>query len=108
MDIDDFLRHGNDHRELMTKFEQINALLHQLTDGDYLSLEVYMNNCNHLREQINRAMALTRNRDFEEYLIKNDTSLYYNLQSVMLAVRLLKNFLENIASTVKYSQLETD
>lgn len=103
MDINEFLKHGKSHRELMTKFEQVNVLLHQLTDGAYHSLDVYMNNCNHLREQINVAMALLREREFEDYLIHNDAALYYNLQSVMLAIQMLKNLLENLAGTMKRS-----
>ncbi|WP_255602779.1 MULTISPECIES: hypothetical protein [unclassified Pantoea] len=106
MDINEFIKHGKHHRELMTQFEQVNILLHQLTDGNYQSLDVYMNNCNHLREQINSAMGLLRNREFEEYLIQHDAALYYNLQSVMLAVQMLKNLLENLAGTMKRSVLE--
>lgn len=106
MDISKFLKHGDAHRELMTKFEQVNVLLHQLTDGAYHCIEVYMNNCNHLREQIGGAMALLRNREFEEYLMQNDAALFYNLQSVMLAVQMLKNMLENLAGTMKRSVME--
>lgn len=107
MDIDSFLRHGQKHREVMSQFEQINALLHQLTDGEYSSLDIYMNNCNHLREQVNQSMIILRDRDFEEYLIQNDAALYYNLQSVMLAVQFIKNLLENLANTMKRSVHET-
>ncbi|ORM71763.1 hypothetical protein [Pantoea rwandensis] len=107
MDINKFLIHGKDHRELMLRFEQMNMLLHQLTDGEYHSLDVYMNNCNHLREQVRIAMALLRNSEFEEYLIQNDAALFYNLQSVMLAVSMLKNFLENLSGTMRRSILES-
>ena len=107
MDIDGFLRHGQEHCELMNQFEQINALLHQLTDGEYSSLDIYLNNLNHLREQIGQSLTMLRNRDFEEYLMQNDTALFYNLQSVILAVQVLKNLLENLASTMKRPVYET-
>lgn len=106
MDINEFIKHGKQHRELMTHFEQVNIFLHQLTEGTYQSLDVYMNNCNHLRVQINSAMSLLGDREFEEYLIQHDAALYYNLQSVMLAVQMLKNLLENLAGTMKRSVLE--
>ena len=107
MDISEYIKHGDNHRTLMTLFEQVNVLLHQLTDGTYHSLDVYMNNCNHLRDKVNVAMNLLRVREFEEYLIQNDTALYYNLQSVMLAIQMLKNLLENLAGTMKRSVMVT-
>lgn len=107
MDINGFILHGDHHRELLGKFEQVNSLLHQLTDGAYHCLEVCMTNCNHLRELVNHAMAMLHNPDFEEYLIRNDAALYYNLQSVMLAVRMVKNMMENLAGTMRQSVLET-
>ncbi|ERK08996.1 MAG: hypothetical protein QM578_25085 [Pantoea sp.] len=107
MGINGFVKHGQRHHELVTEFEQVNALLHQLMDGMYSSLDVYLNNCNHLREQVNRALSLLKNREFTEYLIQNDVALYYNLQSVMLAVQLLKNLLDNLTGTMKRSLLET-
>lgn len=107
MDINEYLKHGENHRTLMTLFEQVNVLLHQLTDGTYYSLDVYMNNCNHLRDKVNAAMTLLREREFEDYLVKNDTALYYNLQSVMLAIQMLKNLLENLAGTMKCSVMAT-
>ena len=106
MDINAYLKHGTHHRDLMARFEQVNILLHQLTDGAYQDLDVYMNNCNHLREQVKGAMDLLRNRKFEEYLIENDAALFYNLQSVMLAVQILKNLLENMAGTMKCSVMQ--
>ncbi|HAU5563721.1 hypothetical protein VH86_09220 [Pantoea sp. BL1] len=107
MDINAFLKHGKSHRELMTRFEQMNMLLHQMTDGDYQSLDVYINNCNHLCSQINAAMTSLREREFEDYLMQHDPALFYNLQSVMLSVKMLKNLLENLAGTMKYSLLQT-
>lgn len=107
MDINGYLKHGRRHRELLGKFEQVNILLHQLSDGAYHCLEVYMNNCNHLCEQINAAMELLRDREFEEYLIHNDAALFYNLQSVMLSVQMLRNLLDNLAGTMKRSVLQT-
>ncbi|MDF7660677.1 hypothetical protein PUG81_17075 [Erwiniaceae bacterium L1_54_6] len=106
MDINAFLQHRQKHQELLTEFEQVNALLHQLMDGVYVSLDIYMNNCNHLREQVNRALALLRDREFADYLIQNDAALYYNLQSVMLSVQILRNLLENLSGTMKRSMLE--
>ncbi|MCA1179815.1 MULTISPECIES: hypothetical protein [unclassified Pantoea] len=90
----------------MARFEHINSLLLQLTDGSYNALDTYLNNCNHLREHINGAMSLLRERNFEEYIIENDAALYYNLQSVMLAMQMLKNLLENLAGTMKHSILQ--
>lgn len=106
MDIDGFMQHGQHHQELITQFEQVNALLYQLTDGRYQSLDVYMNNCNHLREHINQALALLRNREFEQYIIQNDGALYYNLRSVMLAIQIVNNLLGNLTGTMKRSVLE--
>lgn len=106
MDIDQFIKHGTQHRELITQFEQVNALLYQMTGGTYLSLDVYMNNCNHLNDKMNTVVVLLRNREFEQYLIQHDTALFYNLQSVMLAVQMLKNLLDNLAGTMKGSVQE--
>ncbi|WP_313689335.1 hypothetical protein [Pantoea sp.] len=106
MDIDGFLLYGQHHQEILIKFEQVNTLLQQLTDGIYQSLDVYMNNCNHLRELINQTLVLLRNKEFEAYLIQNDAALYYNLQSVMLAVQILRNLLDNLTGAMKRSVLE--
>ncbi|ADU72617.1 hypothetical protein [Pantoea sp. At-9b] len=103
MDIDGFIQHGHHHQELITQFEQVNALLYQLTDGMYQSLDVYMNNCNHLREHINQALALMQNREFEQYLIQNDGALYYNIRSVVLAIHIVNNLLGNLTGTMKRS-----
>lgn len=105
MDINGFILYGQRHQELLLKFEQVNTLLQQLTDGIYQSLDVYMNNCNHLRDLVNQTFALLRNKEFEAYLLQNDAALFYNLQSVMLAVQILRNLLDNLTGTMKRSVL---
>ncbi|GEM_PF-1242749 len=99
--IQELTTHVEQHRELIDQFEQITVMLNQLTEGCYQSLEVYMNNCCHLRDKINEAKALMFSRSFEQYLLRHDAVLYYSLQSVVIAVGITKNMLDNLNGCLK-------
>lgn len=90
------------HLELMRSFEDVSLFMHQLSTGDYNSFETYINNANHLRSKLVYASQVMydENNNFESYLSEKDPALYYNMQSMLLAVTMLKNMLDNLVKTM--------
>lgn len=90
------------HLELMRSFEDVSLFMHQLSTGDYNSFETYINNANHLRSKLVYASQVMydENNNFENYISDKDPALYYNMQSMLLAVTMLKNMLDNLVKTM--------
>ncbi|TPG64886.1 hypothetical protein [Ewingella americana] len=84
------------HRALVESFEQMVALVNQLAVGEYLSLDLYMNNCSHFRDRSLEVQALLSSQSFETYLIRNDIALYYSIHSVNMAFGMMANMLNNL------------
>lgn len=93
------------HFELMRSFEDVSLFMHQLSTGEYNSFETYINNANHLKSKLVSASQIMygENNDFEIYISEKDPALYYNMQSMLLAVTMLKNMLDNLAKTITNS-----
>ncbi|MEQ4510262.1 MAG: hypothetical protein ABN480_06630 [Dickeya sp.] len=97
MHCDEHDRENRDnHALLVDEFEQLTALLAQLLNSDYRSFESYLNNCRHVSlRQIAISKMLTK-PTFEHYLQQHDAALYYNINSIGIALRLFENLLINI------------
>ncbi|ACS86365.1 hypothetical protein [Musicola paradisiaca] len=91
----------NNHSRLIDEFEQITALLAQLLNSDYRSFELYLNNCRHLRLRQQAIRKILDKPAFERYLQQHDAALYYNINSISIALRLFENLLNNIRTLSK-------
>lgn len=98
-----YLNFEEKHRELVVCLENGRSLMHKLTSEKHTSSKEYISNVNHLRKNLAYASSLIYDKDnnFENYLAENDPALYYNVQSLILAVRMLKNMLDNLVETVR-------
>ncbi|MBA0206873.1 hypothetical protein [Pectobacterium aroidearum] len=85
-----------DYASLLTEFEHMTALLTQLMKSDYRTLDLYLNNCRHLILRFTAIYKLLDKPEFEHYLKHYDAPLYYNVNSVGLALRLFENMLTNM------------
>ncbi|AIA72066.1 hypothetical protein ECA3244 [Pectobacterium atrosepticum SCRI1043] len=86
---------GN-YASLLTEFEHMTTLLTQLMNSDYRTLDLYLNNCSHLILRFTAIYKLIGKPEFEDYLKHHDAALYYNVNSVGLALRLFENMLTNM------------
>lgn len=101
-------QYATKHAELVQKFECATMLMNQLVNGKYSSFDVYLNNVTHLRNELNSASSiLNRDSHLELYLLEYDAPLFYNLQSLLLTVQMLKNMLDNLAETLLTNRVRT-
>lgn len=86
----------------MRSFENVSLFMHQLSTGEYNSFETYINDANHLRSELvcSSQIIHSENNNFGIYISENDPALYYNMQSMLLAVTMLQNMLDNLVKTM--------
>lgn len=88
--------HLEKHKALIESFEQMAALVNQLSVGEYRSLELYINNCRHFRDRSLEVQSMLADPAFETYLMRNDIALYYSIHSLNMAFGMMTNMLENL------------
>jgi len=94
--LQEHAEHLEKHKALVESFEQMAALVNQLSVGEYRSLDLYINNCRHFRDRSLEVQAMLSNPSFETYLMRNDIALYYSIHSVNMAFGMMTNMLENL------------
>lgn len=89
------------HEALIFTFEHMVTLIHQMSDNQYHSLDIYVNNCVHLQKQHCEATKILSYEGFSDYIISNDPQLYYNLQSMILSFKVISNLISNLNEILK-------
>lgn len=84
------------HELLILNFEHMIVLFNQMSGKIYSSMDIYINNCNHLRDLHIEASKILADKAFLAYIIKNDPDLYYNFQSMIIALRVICNLINNL------------
>ncbi|ACX87051.1 hypothetical protein F6Q07_14475 [Pectobacterium parmentieri] len=95
-----------DYASLLAEFEHMTTLLTQLMNSDYRTLDLYLNNCRHLILRFTEIYKLIGKPEFEHYLKHHDAALYYNVNSVGLALRLFENMLTNMRDMLGTERLD--
>lgn len=92
------------HEELLFTFEHMVTLIHQMSDSQYQSMDIYINNCSHLHTQYLEARKILSSEGFNDYIIRCDSQLYYNLQSMILSFKVISNLISNLSEIIKKKQ----
>lgn len=90
------------HRELSFFTEVSSGMVHQLNSKKYKIFDEYINNVNIIRFNLACVSEILHdeNNNFENYLFDNDPALYYNAQSLLLAVRMFENMLDSLTESL--------
>lgn len=84
-----------DYDTFLSELEQITALLSQMMQKKYHSLDVYINNCNHLKISYLKINRLLAEEPFSDYLKTYHDALYNKYTSLLIGIRLYENLLTN-------------
>ncbi|MCW2486844.1 hypothetical protein J5069_13170 [Candidatus Symbiopectobacterium sp. NZEC127] len=84
-----------DYDTFLSELEQITALLSQMMQKKYHSLDVYINNCNHLKISYLKINRLLAEESFSTYLKTHHDALYNKYTSLLIGIRLYENLLTN-------------
>lgn len=84
-----------DYDTFLSEVEQITVLLQQMMLKKYHSLDVYINNCNHLKSSCLRINRLLAEETFSTYIKTHHDALYHKYTSLLIGIRLFENLLIN-------------
>lgn len=94
------------HYALLMKYKNSTKIVQRLSSDDYLSMDDFINILEFLHGDINEALEILNDTGIENYIIQRDVALYYNLQSLMLSVSMLKNILGNFTVIMSKSSMK--
>jgi hypothetical protein len=88
-------------RQLRDKMQSVDVIMKQLSEGTYISTEVYANNMNMLADFYQDFGEHLQDPLFMGYLRKHDPDLFINILAIGRAVSLMKNLLLNVSLLLK-------
>lgn len=84
-----------DYDTFLSELEQITALLQQMMQKKHHSLDVYINNRNHLKISHLNINKLLTEESFSVYIKAHHDSLYNKYTSLLIGIKLYENLLTN-------------